>query len=65
MTLDETIKARRIELGLTQVEAAAHAGTTQAYWSQLESGDRQPGLTMLTQIAYALNTTRAELLKES
>lgn len=65
MTLAETILARRTSLGLTQVEAAAHAGTTQAYWSQLESGDRQPSLPMLRLIAHALKTTPAELLTES
>ena len=40
--LAETIRGRRVALGLTQVELAARVGCDQSYISRLEAGQRCP-----------------------
>ncbi len=49
--------ARRKELGLTQSQAAKVAGISQAYWAQLEAGDRTPQFDLLADLATALRTS--------
>jgi transcriptional regulator with XRE-family HTH domain len=56
------LRARRQELGLTTTAAAARAGISCAYWSQLESGVRIPSIRLLATLADALATTPDALL---
>lgn len=44
---------------------AKKAGITQAYFSQIELGQREPSLTVLQALAHALNTTVGYLVGES
>ena len=61
-TMRSNVKTRRQELGLTQSVAAGKAGLTQAFWAQIESGQRSPRLDILADIATALNTTPDAIL---
>ena len=60
--LAANLRRRRKDLGLKQIDAAAKAGVTQAYWAQLESGDRVPQFDKLALLAEALRTTPDALL---
>jgi len=60
--LKGNLKSRRAELGLTQAAAAAAAGITQAYWAQLESGQRVPQFDVIADLSEALRTTPDALL---
>lgn len=60
--LAANLRRRRLELNLTQVEAAGRAKITQAYWAQLESGKRVPQLDNLAILAESLQTTPDALL---
>ena len=64
MTIGERIKARRIELGLTQNEAAGRIGWGQAQWSDLEHDRSSPTVRTLGVVANALRCTAAELISE-
>lgn len=61
-TLRSNVKNRRQELGMTQAGAAGKAGLTQAFWAQIEAGQRSPRLDILADIATALNTTPDAIL---
>ena len=62
--MSKQIKKLRKARGLTQVELAARAGTTQAYIAALEKGVRKnPSLHLLRELAKALKTNAAELLE--
>lgn len=61
----DNLKLRRNELGLTQTAAAARAEIAQAYWAQMEAGNRYPGPDALAKLATALNTTPDALLSPS
>jgi|WetSurSiteA1Bulk_404760.scaffolds.fasta_scaffold479401_1 transcriptional regulator with XRE-family HTH domain len=52
----KNIKARRVELGITQEALADSIGTSQSYVSQLEKGRESPNLEMLAKLADALGT---------
>jgi transcriptional regulator with XRE-family HTH domain len=56
--LEETID----EIGITQAALAEKAGLTPSAISQFISGDREPSLSSLLQICYALQTTPNDLL---
>jgi transcriptional regulator with XRE-family HTH domain len=56
------IKELRALRGLTQEEAADCIGVFRTYMSRMESGQANPTLTMLHQIAAALGVEVAELL---
>jgi transcriptional regulator with XRE-family HTH domain len=56
------LRARRNELGLTQVRVAKRLGVTQPTYATLEGGKSAPTLTMLEKIAVALETTPKNLL---
>lgn len=58
----ERVKARRKELGLTQVEMAEKLGMTQPSYAQIEMGRREPGLMQIYRVAIALETTVHDLL---
>jgi len=60
--LRSNLRARRLELGLTQKEAAARAGITQPYWTQLETGVRVPQFDLIATLADSLQTTPDALL---
>lgn len=60
--LRENIKARRLELGLTQTVAAERAGIASAYWSQIEGGKRTPDIDTIEAMAAALQTKGPALL---
>lgn len=58
----ERVKARRKELGLTQVQMAERLGMKQGAYAQIELGISAPGLHLLYRVAAALQTTVHELL---
>lgn len=54
---------RRTALGLTMAEAADRAGTSAAYWSQIEGGQvKLPGADLRRRIAEAINVSHLALL---
>ena len=52
--LGEFLKKYREKNNLTQEEMAAKIGTSQAYYSQIESGILSPGFTLVKKLAKAL-----------
>jgi transcriptional regulator with XRE-family HTH domain len=56
------LKARRLELGLSQTALARAAGLTQASLSLIECGRHSPTLESLAALAVHLHTTPAALL---
>ena len=46
------IKARRLELGLSQADFASQLGFTQPYLSTMENGLKQPSVPILMAIAF-------------
>lgn len=56
------LRARRLELELTQVELAGAIGAPQSYVSAIERGRICPNLTSLATIAEALDTTPSALI---
>jgi transcriptional regulator with XRE-family HTH domain len=67
MPLDQlaaNLRAARLRAKLSQVEAAERAGIRRATWSQLENGRHNPTLDLLEQVAAAVNTTVARLLRK-
>lgn len=55
------LKKKRLDLNVDQIEMARRLGTSQSYYSQLESGVRTPGLKMIRAIAREFGTEPAEL----
>jgi transcriptional regulator with XRE-family HTH domain len=55
VTAGELIRARRVELGLSQGQLAERAGTGQAVVSRVESGRTLPTLSVLQRLASALD----------
>lgn len=62
MTLGETIKLLRNELGLTQPELADKAGIEQSYLSKLENDKGTPSFDIINRIAQALNLSGMGLI---
>lgn len=58
----ERVKARRKELGLTQVQMAERLGMTQGAYAQIESGSHAPGFHQLYRLSFALEIDLRELL---
>ncbi|ARZ65781.1 helix-turn-helix transcriptional regulator [Streptomyces sp. HU2014] len=50
----DLVRARRVQLGMSQAELAARAGTGQAFVSRVESGKTIPTLPVLQRLATAL-----------
>jgi len=48
------IKARRLELKLTQTQAAYNMGRSQSYWADLEADRRHVTIATLERVARAL-----------
>lgn len=49
------IRDRRLELGLTQAEAADRAGWSAQTWSAYETGTRRPGMANIARMADAVD----------
>jgi DNA-binding XRE family transcriptional regulator len=56
-TVGERIKARRVELGLTQEKLAAQAKITKGFLSDVENGRRNVGADTLLELAGALSVS--------
>ena len=65
MNIDELIKARRAELGLTQADLASQAGVDKRQIRRYEAGEVQPTLSVAAAIARALNLSLDELAGET
>lgn len=62
-TFCEAFKARRLALGLTQVEVAERMGTYQPNVANMERGLTAPTLSTIEAAAKALKTTPLALLR--
>ena len=58
------LKEWRVEIGLTQEEAAKKARITQAYWYSLETGRRIPSLEVLDVLSDITGIKKSVLLGE-
>lgn len=61
--LGEIIKAKRVKLGLTQLELAELCKVDRNYIGMLERGERNPSYLTLMKIAYGLKIKVYELIK--
>ena len=59
----KNIRSRRVELDITQLDLAETLGTSQAYVSQLERGNENLTLALLSRIADALRIQPDLLLR--
>ncbi len=62
--LGDRLRAAREALGLTLDQLSASVGVSKAHLSRLESGDRQPSVGILVEVAAALGTRVSVLLGE-
>ncbi len=60
----EVVRRWREQRGLTQDQLAERAGISDTYVGFIERGDSDPTLTVVLQIAEALNVRPAELLRD-
>jgi len=60
--LAENVRSLREQRGLTQQQIAKIAGIPRATWGNLESGEANPTLQVLTKVAAALSVRLEELL---
>jgi transcriptional regulator with XRE-family HTH domain len=60
----ERLRARRVTLGLTQLELAEEAGIAQPKISFLESGNRSPTLATMQKLAASLGVTPSYFIRE-
>ena len=63
MSLSENIRARRYEIGMSQLELATAVGVTQAHLSLIERGSREPAFSTGCRIAAALGWDPNEMSK--
>jgi DNA-binding XRE family transcriptional regulator len=61
----ENVRARRLELSLTQKNLADKLGVKQPLIAAIESGRRVPGLATVEAVAKALEISATDLLSES
>ncbi len=61
--LGQTIKAKRLHIGLSQEELADRCGFDRTYISMLERGKRNPSLVNLIRLAKGLSTPVATLVR--
>lgn len=64
MPFDETIRARRQQLGLTLQQLARRSGVSAAMLSEVERGQKSPTLRVAAQIAEGLECAVSDLLDE-
>src|ERR1700722_11990448 len=62
--LGERLRAAREARGLTLDQLSTSVGVSKAHLSRLESGDRQPSVGILVEVAAALGTRVSALLGE-
>ena len=62
MNLPQQLRARRLELGLTQQQAADKAGIARQLWARVETSKVAPTLTTVEKMAAALGL-RLELIE--
>lgn len=60
----ETVRARRLALGLRQKDVDLRMGLTGRYVCGIECGDRNPELATLHRLAHALELSTHELLSQ-
>lgn len=63
--IGHNIRTLRRRLNLSQEEAGELAGVTGAYWGQLERGERNPTLSTLSQVTFALGSSLELLVQTS
>lgn len=61
----ENVRSRRLDLGLTQAEAAKKLRISQSTYAHLESGRNTPTLEVVEKVAKALQTNPLQLLIQS
>ena len=61
LNVGERIKARRIELKMTQEDVAEELGVGRSYIAKVETGSKMPTVIFLRAIAGVLRTTMDEL----
>ena len=61
--LEKYLKKHRLNHNLTQSEMAKKLGTSQSYYSQLETGRKKPGFQMVNKIAKVLKV-QASVIRE-
>jgi transcriptional regulator with XRE-family HTH domain len=62
IALGEAVAARREELGLTQEQIYLHTGIQQRYFSNVETGKRNPSYSSLRRLAAALDLSASQLI---
>jgi len=60
----KNVKAKRLELGLSQEALAFEAKSNRTYISDVERGTRNPSIEVVERIAKALGVTMGHLLDE-
>ena len=55
--LKEYLKQFRVKHNLTQSDMAKKLNTAQGYYSQIETGDKKPGFSMIRRLAVVLNVS--------
>lgn len=63
--LGEAVKARRVDLGLTQEQVSLRSDLHQRWLSNVETGKRNPSYASLRRLAWALQLTTAELIERA
>ena len=63
MTFKEYLKVHRLGKNLSQIEMAKLLGTSQAYYSRVESGTTKPGIKFIRKIAKFYNIKESTLRK--
>ncbi len=63
MQLGERLRELRIQAGITQVDAARHAGVSTHTWHRYETGDRNPQAHRIPALANALDIPLAALFR--
>jgi transcriptional regulator with XRE-family HTH domain len=58
----ERVKARRVELGMTQEEAAERLGVSGPQWNYIENGKSPPGLDTIERVAKCLKCDAEDLI---
>lgn len=64
MNISASIKAKRLECGLTQKELADKVGVDQSMICQIERGTKNPTLALSVEIAAALGCDVCEFTKD-
>lgn len=65
LVFGKVLRARRMEVGLTQEQLGFEAGLERNYISMLELGQRQPTLGSLFKLAAALRVSVSELVRQT